>query len=158
MKVRFLADADLNKAIVNGVLRRESSLDFLTAQAAQLRGMSDIEVLALAAEQRRVLVSHDVGTMPPHFSAFRKSENRARAYSSFRSAWTSEWQSTNSWWFGRRRKRRTGTIGWCGYHCKRGLSQQRPSRAQTAGPLDARDEEVFHKLVVGALETREIGL
>ena len=73
MKVRFLADADLNKAIVNGVLRRESSLDFLTAQAAQLRGMSDIKVLALAAEQRRVLVSHDVGTMPPHFSAFRKS-------------------------------------------------------------------------------------
>jgi hypothetical protein len=26
MKVRFLADADLNKAIVNGVLRREPSI------------------------------------------------------------------------------------------------------------------------------------
>jgi hypothetical protein len=73
VKVRFLADADLNKAIVSGVLRREPSLDFLTAQAAQLRGRSDPEVLELAAEQRRVLVSHNVGTMPSHFSAFKKS-------------------------------------------------------------------------------------
>ncbi len=64
MKVRFLADADLNKAIVTGVLRREPSVDFLTADAAGLRGMKDPEVLALAAEHQRVLVSHDVGTMP----------------------------------------------------------------------------------------------
>jgi hypothetical protein len=71
VKVRFLADADLNRAIVSGVLRREPSLDFLTAQAARLRSMSDLEVLALAAEQRRVLVSHDVGTMPAHFRTFR---------------------------------------------------------------------------------------
>jgi hypothetical protein len=72
VKVRFLADADLNKAIVSGVLRRETSLDFLAAQAAGLRRMSDPEVLALAARQQRVLVSHDVGTMPSHFRAFRK--------------------------------------------------------------------------------------
>ena len=71
MKVRFLADADLNKAIVNGVLRREPAIDFLTASAARLRNMKDPEVLGLAAEQRRVLVSHDVGSMPAHFRAFR---------------------------------------------------------------------------------------
>ena len=71
MKVRFLADADLNRAIVSGVLRREPSVDFLTAQAAGLRGMNDPAVLALAAERQRVLVSHDVGTMPAHFHAFR---------------------------------------------------------------------------------------
>ncbi len=71
MKVRFPADADLNKAIVIGVLRREPSLDFLTAHAAGLRRMTDREVLALAAEQHRVLVSHDVGTMPAHFRMFR---------------------------------------------------------------------------------------
>ena len=46
MKVRFLADADLNKAIVSGVLRREPSIDFLAAHAAGLRGMKDAEVLA----------------------------------------------------------------------------------------------------------------
>ncbi len=71
MKVRFLADADLNRPIVSGVLRREPSLDFLTAQAAGLRRIKDPEVLALAAEHQRVLVSHDVGTMPAHFRAFR---------------------------------------------------------------------------------------
>jgi hypothetical protein len=71
VKVRFLADADLNRAIVSGVLRREPSLDFLTAQAAGLRGLEDREVLALAAKSQRVLVSHDVGTMPAHFRAFR---------------------------------------------------------------------------------------
>jgi hypothetical protein len=57
---------------VSGVLRREPSLDFLTAQAAGLRGMNDPEVLARAAEHQRVLVSHDAGTMPAHFRAYRK--------------------------------------------------------------------------------------
>lgn len=71
MKVRFLADADLNKTIVSGVLRREPSVDFLTAHAADLRRMKDLEVLALAAAQQRVLVSHDVGSMPSHFRSFR---------------------------------------------------------------------------------------
>ena len=71
MKVRFLADADLNKAIVTGVVRREPSVDFLTAHGAGLRGMNDTAVLALAAERQRVLVSHDVGTMPAHFRSFR---------------------------------------------------------------------------------------
>jgi hypothetical protein len=70
VKVRFLADADLNKAIVSGVQRREPSIDFLTAHAAGLRRMKDPEVLALAAGQQRVLVSHDVGSMPAHFRKF----------------------------------------------------------------------------------------
>jgi hypothetical protein len=70
VRVRFLADADLNQAIVGGVLRREPTLDFLTARAAALRGLPDTAVLELAAQQRRVLVSHDVGTMPSHFRIF----------------------------------------------------------------------------------------
>jgi hypothetical protein len=77
VKVRFLADADLNKAIVTGLKRREPAVDFLTAQAAGLREMKDPEVLALAAEQGRVLVSHDVGTMPAHFGAFRDAGRRS---------------------------------------------------------------------------------
>lgn len=75
MKVRFLADADLNKAIVSGVLRREPAIDFLSAGAAGLRGLKDVEVLRLAAAGQRVLVSHDAGTMPAHFHAFRKAGN-----------------------------------------------------------------------------------
>jgi len=77
MKVRILADADLNKAIVTGVLRREPSLGFLTAQAAGLRGMKDPAVLALAANQGRLLVSHDAGTMPSHFRNFKEAGNQS---------------------------------------------------------------------------------
>ena len=74
VNVRFLADADLNRAIVSGVIRREPSINFLTANAAGLRGLGDPEVLALAADTHCVLVSHDVGTMPAHFRAFAKLE------------------------------------------------------------------------------------
>jgi hypothetical protein len=70
VKVRFLADADLNQGIVSGLIRREHSLDFLTAQSAGLRKMSELAVLTLAAKQERVFVSHDVGTMPAHFRTF----------------------------------------------------------------------------------------
>jgi hypothetical protein len=60
-----------------GALRREPSLNFLTAHIAGLRGLPDAEVLALAAAQHRVLVSHDVGTMPAHFHSFRRAEKRS---------------------------------------------------------------------------------
>ena len=66
-----------NKAIVRGVLRGEPAIDFPTAHAAGLRRMKDPEVLALAAGQQRVLVSHDVGTMPAHFRAFREAGKRS---------------------------------------------------------------------------------
>ena len=63
----FLADADLNRAIVCGVQRREPTIDFMAAQAASLEGMPDSDVLAVAAREGRILVSHDFGTMPHHF-------------------------------------------------------------------------------------------
>jgi hypothetical protein len=75
VKVRFLADADLSKAIATGVLRRKPSIDFLTAQAAGLRGVKDAEVLTLAARQQSALISHDVGAMPARFPAFRNAGN-----------------------------------------------------------------------------------
>ena len=37
MKPRFLADADLNRAIAAGIKKREPSLDFKSAQAAALK-------------------------------------------------------------------------------------------------------------------------
>ena len=77
MKLKFLADPDLNKAILTGVLRREPAIDFLSAQAAGLRGMPDTEVLALAATMQRILVSHDVGTMPLHFRNFHQSGSQS---------------------------------------------------------------------------------
>lgn len=70
MNVRYQADADLNHAIVRGVLRRESAVDFQSAFVAGLEGVKDPEVLAIAAQQKRVLVSHDRKTMPAEFATF----------------------------------------------------------------------------------------
>jgi hypothetical protein len=70
VKPRFLADLDLKRAIISGVKRREPSVDFLTAQAARLEGIEDPEVLAIAARENRIVVSHDFGTMPRHFQDF----------------------------------------------------------------------------------------
>jgi hypothetical protein len=68
--VRYQADADLNQAIVTGVLRREPTIDFQTAFAAGLEGVKDPEVLAIAAQQGRILVSHDRKTIPSEFAEF----------------------------------------------------------------------------------------
>lgn len=56
--------------IIKGLRRRESSIDFLTANEAGLAGMDDRAVLVLAASNGRVLVSHDVSTMPEAFARF----------------------------------------------------------------------------------------
>lgn len=70
MPIRFLADADLNEDIVTGLVRREPRIDFQTARAANLRSLSDPEVLAMAARENRILVTHDRRTMPRHFADF----------------------------------------------------------------------------------------
>ncbi|HMD97645.1 MAG TPA: DUF5615 family PIN-like protein [Terriglobia bacterium] len=68
MKIRFLADADLNQNVVQGLLRREPGIDFRAAVSAGLRGLSDLEVIASAASEGRILVSHDRKTMPRAFA------------------------------------------------------------------------------------------
>ena len=70
MILRFQADADLNQLILHVVVRREPVLDFQTAAAAGVGGLGDPAVLALAAGDGRVLVTHDQKTMPSHFAAF----------------------------------------------------------------------------------------
>lgn len=70
MKIRFQADADLNEDIITGVIRRVPEVDFQTATDAGLRGVVDELVLAEAAREGRILVSHDWETMPYHFAEF----------------------------------------------------------------------------------------
>ncbi len=70
MKIRFQADADLRRSIVTGLRRRQPEIDFQTAQLAQLEGLEDRMVLQQAAEQGRILVSHDFASMPLHFASF----------------------------------------------------------------------------------------
>jgi predicted nuclease of predicted toxin-antitoxin system len=63
---RFLADHDLNEHLITGVLRRQAGIEFRRARDLGLQDRPDAEVLAYAAEQGLLVVSHDVNTMPAH--------------------------------------------------------------------------------------------
>ncbi len=60
----------MNPAIGRGLRRREPSIDFRAAAGIIPDGASDPDVLRVAAEAGRVLVSRDIGTMPGHFADF----------------------------------------------------------------------------------------
>jgi predicted nuclease of predicted toxin-antitoxin system len=70
MKVKFLADADFSQLVIRGLQRREPSIDFQFAEEAELAGRPDIEVLEIAANSQRILVTHDRRTMPGAFGDF----------------------------------------------------------------------------------------
>jgi hypothetical protein len=70
VSIRHQADNDLNQLIVAATFRREPSIDFKTAQSAQLDRLDDVTVLRRAASEGRILVSHDKRTMPRHFASF----------------------------------------------------------------------------------------
>src|SRR3954452_9698986 len=70
MRVRFQADADLDERVLHGLRRAMPEIDFRTATAAGLEGLPDPEVLRVAADTGRVLVSQDRRTMPSHFRRF----------------------------------------------------------------------------------------
>ena len=70
MRVRFLADANFNQRIVAGLLLREPQIDVGLPQHLIPAGTKDRKVLELGATLRRVVVTHDVRTMPTHFHSF----------------------------------------------------------------------------------------
>lgn len=71
MKVRFQADNDLDERIITATRRLEPAIEFQRATEIGLHfGVSDDQVLALAAKDGRVLVTHDRKTMPDHFERF----------------------------------------------------------------------------------------
>ncbi len=61
--IRFLCDEDFNNRILRGLLRRQPDLDIVRVQDTHLPGMSDALVLEWAAQERRVLLTHDVSTV-----------------------------------------------------------------------------------------------
>jgi hypothetical protein len=67
MIVRFQADTNLNQIILLAARRREPAIDFQTAMEADLSGVNDPEVLARAAHEGCILVTHDRKTIPRHF-------------------------------------------------------------------------------------------
>jgi hypothetical protein len=64
--LRLLIDEDFNQRILRGLKRLQPGLDHALVQDAGLEGAADPLVLARAAELNRVLVTHDLKTMPKH--------------------------------------------------------------------------------------------
>jgi predicted nuclease of predicted toxin-antitoxin system len=61
--VRFLADENFNNQIVRGVLRQSSGIDIMRVQDVGLSGADDPAVLQWAAQEGRIVLTHDVATM-----------------------------------------------------------------------------------------------
>src|SRR5574341_573045 len=57
------ADENFNNDIVRGALRRHPGMDIVRVQDVGLSGADDATVLEWAAQQGRVLFTHDVSTM-----------------------------------------------------------------------------------------------
>lgn len=62
----LVADENLKQQIVNGLRRRLVDVDIVTIRQAGLAGTPDPGVLAWAAEQGRVVITHDTRTMARH--------------------------------------------------------------------------------------------
>ncbi len=61
--LRFLADVCFNGSVFRALQRGSPRLDIVRAQDVGLNGATDPRVLAWAAEQRRLVLSHDVNTL-----------------------------------------------------------------------------------------------
>ena len=61
--LRFAADENFNNDIVRGLLRRQPKLDIVRIQTIGLSGADDPTVLEWAAQQGRILLTHDVNTL-----------------------------------------------------------------------------------------------
>lgn len=61
--LRLAADENFNNDIVRGLIRRNPSVEIVRVQDAGLSGADDATVLAWAAAESRVLVTHDVSTL-----------------------------------------------------------------------------------------------
>jgi hypothetical protein len=61
-----LADENFNNDILRALFRRNAVIDVIRAQDAGLKGVDDATLLAWAAKQDRVLLTHDVSTLTAH--------------------------------------------------------------------------------------------
>ncbi len=64
--MRWLADENFNNDILRGLFRRVPGIDLVRAQDVGLTETDDPLVLAWAAAENRVLLTHDVTTITRH--------------------------------------------------------------------------------------------
>ncbi len=62
MTIRFLADENFDHKTLTGIKRREPNLDIVAVQEVGLREVDDVQILEWAAEEDRIVVTHDVST------------------------------------------------------------------------------------------------
>ena len=61
--IKFLTDEDYNNIILSGVLLRLPQLDIVRVQDVELMNTHDSLVLAWAAQENRLVLTHDVTTL-----------------------------------------------------------------------------------------------
>jgi Domain of unknown function (DUF5615) len=66
--LRLLIDQDIDHDILRGLMRRVPQLDAVTAFEIGMSEAADPELLTWAARAGRVIVTHDLTTMPVHAS------------------------------------------------------------------------------------------
>ena len=64
--LRLLIDENLDHRIMRGLRLQISQLDSLSVQEINLRGTKDPLLLDWAAENQRILVTHDINTIPKY--------------------------------------------------------------------------------------------
>lgn len=64
MRPRFLADENIDPDVVLGLRRRFEQTDIVRVQDVGLRTLDDPEILRWAADENRILITHDFRTVP----------------------------------------------------------------------------------------------
>ena len=62
--MRFLADENFDNDILRGILRQLPDFDCIRVQDTEIYQAADPVVLAWAAKEERILLTHDANTMP----------------------------------------------------------------------------------------------
>ena len=62
--MKFAADENFNNRIIRGLLRRKPELDITRIQDTEFKSTEDSIILAWAAEEGRILLTHDGRTVP----------------------------------------------------------------------------------------------
>ena len=61
--MRFAADENFNRKILDGLRIRLPHVDIVRVQDMELHGATDPAILAWAAQEGRILLTHDVQTL-----------------------------------------------------------------------------------------------
>lgn len=64
--IKFVADENFRDHIINGLREREPSVDLVRVQDIGLASTPDPDILEWAADTGRIVLTHDVATMPVH--------------------------------------------------------------------------------------------